>query len=128
MVMTTTKRTFNHGDLKSRRRKALQRLGTENPKCVLCDVTDPFCLHLHHVAGQANDEWTVILCLNHHAMITNAQKDLPLQIGTPSHPANRLGQILLGIAELLFLIIAMLREAGVFLVELGRTSIWVPSP
>ena len=69
-----SKRTFNHGDYETRRRKAIERLGREDGKCPFCGEDDPFCLHDHHVAGQEFDDTTVILCLNHHAKITNAHK------------------------------------------------------
>jgi hypothetical protein len=112
----------NHGDYEARYRKALERLGTNTPKCAHCGVTNPFCLQLHHIAGQANDSCTIILCHNHHAMITNAQKDHPLPVDDLSHPANRLGNIVLGIAELLLIAVEMLREAGRYLIEIARAA------
>lgn len=111
----------NHGDYEARHRKALERLGTGKPKCAVCDVTNPFILQLHHIAGQTNDPHTIILCHNHHGIITNAQKDHP-QADDPEHPANRLGNIVLGIVEVLLLIVEMLREAGRYLIELARAS------
>lgn len=112
----------NHGDYETRYRKALERLGTDKPKCAHCDVTNPFCLQLHHIAGQANDSCTIILCHNHHAMITNSQKDHPLPVDDLLHPANRLGNIVLGIAELLLIAVEMLREAGRYLIEIARAA------
>ena len=112
----------NHGDYETRYRKALERLGTDTPKCAHCDVANPFCLQLHHIAGEANDARTIIVCLNHHAMITNAQKDHPEPADDLSHPANRLGNIVLGIAELLLIAVEMLREAGRYLIEIARAA------
>jgi len=112
----------NHGDYEARYRKALERLGTDTPQCAFCDAMNPFCLQLHHIAGQENDARTIIVCLNHHAMITNAQKDHPSPVDDLSHPANRLGNIVLGIAELLLIAVEMLREAGRYLIEMARAA------
>lgn len=112
----------NHGDYETRYRKALERLGTDTPKCAHCDVINPFCLQLHHIAGQANDQRTIILCSNHHDVITNAQKDHPPPVDDLSHPANRLGNIVLGIAELLLIAVEMLQEAGRYLIGVARAA------
>ena len=34
-----------------RRQRALERLGTNDPRCVVCGYDDPLALELHHVAG-----------------------------------------------------------------------------
>jgi hypothetical protein len=33
--MSKSNRTFNHGDYETRHRKAMERLGTDNAKCVV---------------------------------------------------------------------------------------------
>ena len=35
-----------------RRQRALERLGSNNPRCVICGCDDPLALELHHVAGR----------------------------------------------------------------------------
>src|SRR6476620_9557812 len=106
-VPPRTKRTFEHGDYESRLRTAYERLGTTTPKCAICPETDPFCLELDHIGGRANAEETWILCRNHHAKMSNARKDHPGAVENLEHPANRLGNIVLGIVELLELIATM---------------------
>jgi hypothetical protein len=34
-----------------RRQRALERLGTNTPRCVACGHNDPHALELHHIAG-----------------------------------------------------------------------------
>ena len=50
----------------SQRQNALARLGTDQPCCVACGEGDWRCLELHHIAGRAYDETTVVLCRNCH--------------------------------------------------------------
>lgn len=119
--MSKRKRTFNHGDYESRRRKAVERLGMEG-KCPFCGEDDPFCLHVHHVAGQEFDDTTVILCLNHHAKITNAQKDHPPKIENCTDPSEVFAHIVLGIIELLWQIIDMLQRVADHLLDRARQS------
>src|SRR5436190_793925 len=51
-------------DSDRRKQKALERLGTNEPRCGDCPETDWRCLECHHVAGRALDGFTVILCAN----------------------------------------------------------------
>ena len=39
-----------------RRQRALERLGTNNPRCPFCGFDNPLALELHHIAGEAFDE------------------------------------------------------------------------
>ena len=51
---------MNELELKRERRKqrALERLGSNNPRCVACGFDDPLALELHHLAGRAfGDDW-----------------------------------------------------------------------
>jgi hypothetical protein len=49
-----------------RRQRALERLGNNNPRCVICGCDDPIALELHHVAGRAFGDDTVPVCRNCH--------------------------------------------------------------
>jgi hypothetical protein len=100
----------------ARRQRALERLGTDNPRCS-CGVDNPHCLERHHIAGQAYSEETVIRCRNCHRELSDLQKDHPEQIGSPPEPFERIGHFLLGIADLFELLIGKLREFAHVLIE-----------
>ena len=116
------KRTFNHGDPESRRRKAHERLGTDNPQCAFCNERDPVALQVHHVGQEQYDASTVIVCLNHHARLSDSQKDHPPKIGDAHDPREDFAHILLGLADLLKLAVEQLIRAAVFLLDLARLS------
>ena len=94
----------------ARRRRALERLGTKNPKCLFCDEDDPLCLELHHPAGRAYDGTTVIVCRNHHRKLSDRQKDQPDKIQDPPDRLEVIAHFLLGLADLFEFLIAKLRE------------------
>ena len=56
----------NDADYETRRQQAFARLGSDDPRCVVCGEDDWRCLELHHLAGQAYDDQLVILCRNCH--------------------------------------------------------------
>jgi hypothetical protein len=94
----------------TRRQNALDRLGSNNPCCCMCGIDDPTCLERHHLAGRKNDEFTVIVCRNHHRMLTNDQKDhAVLLAGTPPELTVLLN-LLLGLADFFQLLVQKLRE------------------
>ena len=66
-----------------RKQKALERLGTNTPVCVLCGETNWRCLELHHIAGQALDGTLAIVCRNCHRKLSDMQKDHPQPASTP---------------------------------------------
>lgn len=118
--MSKKERTFKHGDYYTRRRKAQERLGTDNPKCVYCDETEPVALHLHHIGQLKYDDKTIIVCLNHHARLSDAQKDHPPKIEGNNDPLEGFAHILLGIVDLLKIVIEQLVRASVFLLDRTR--------
>lgn len=95
-----------------RKQKALERLGTNTPVCVLCGETDWRCLELHHIAAQAFDGTPAIVCRNCHRKLSDMQKDHPEQTITPPDPLERIGHFLLGLADLFALLVDKLREFG----------------
>lgn len=100
-----------------RRQRALQRLGGGDPRCVFCGEDDPHCLELHHLAGQAYDDTTGILCRNCHRKASDLQRDHPARITKEPDTAEQIGHFLLGLADLFVLLVAKLREFGVMLIE-----------
>jgi len=95
-----------------RKQKALERLGTNNPICVLCGENNWRCLELHHIAGKAFDDTLTIVCRNCHRKLSDRQKDYPQHIGALSDPLTCVGHFLLGLADLLELLIVKLRDFG----------------
>ncbi len=136
--MSKRKTSFNHGDKETRRRKACERLGSEGPHCILGHQTNPHALELHHVAGREFDDETVCLCHNHHAVITDAQKDHPAKLDGCTNPLEGIGNLLFGLGELVAVVIEdigdhhlleflthlrwKLQETGTLLIEYARRT------
>ena len=68
-----------------RRQRALERLGMNNPRCVVCGYDDPLALELHHIAGRAHGDELVPVCRNCHRPLSDMQKDHPAAV--TSRPA-----------------------------------------
>ena len=78
-----------------REQGARERLGPINPKhlkCLYCDVTDPLILEKHHIAGRRYDNDTVIVCRNHHRLLSNFQKDHAAPIYENPHPLENIAR------------------------------------
>ncbi len=105
-----------------RRQRALQRLGSNNPRCLRCGEDNPHCLELHHIAGKAYDNALVPLCRNCHRKASDTQKDHPPKIGDPPSLAETAGEFLLGLADLFELLIDKCREFGGALIEWAKTQ------
>jgi len=107
------KRKHTYPDAETRLRKALERLGDDNPKCAHCPENDPRALQRHHVAGKAYGKATIAECSNCHAKLSDAQVDHPARIDDkPPTTFERIGHHLLGLADLLRLVAAKLDEIG----------------
>jgi hypothetical protein len=100
-----------------RKQKALERLGTNNPRCIRCGEDDWLCLERHHIAGQAFDDLTVIVCRNCHRKLSDNPKGYPQSDQTPPDPVECIGRFLLGLADLFESLVRKLREFGRFLIE-----------
>ena len=95
-----------------RRQRALDRLGTNTPRCTHCGECNPHCLEAHHIAGKAFDDETVIVCRNCHRKLSDEQKDHPGRASTPPDPLDRMGHFLLGLADLFRMLVGRLEEFG----------------
>jgi hypothetical protein len=103
----------------TRRQAALDRLGTNKPRCTVCGETDWRCLEAHHVAGRAYEEFRAIVCRNCHRKLSDMQKDQPPKIGDPPWTSERIGHFLLGLADFLLLLAEQLRRFGGELIALA---------
>lgn len=95
-----------------RKQARFEKFGTDTPACAICGEHDWRCLELHHVAGQKHDETVVILCANHHRIVTDDQKDHPSSEPAADPLFDRIGHFLLGLADMLKRIVDTLYEFG----------------
>ena len=110
-----------HLDYDERLEQQYRRLGTRNPTCVGCPEKDPFCLELHHLAGQRYHGDLVIVCRNCHRKLTNQQhEDTGGSEQREDSVLATIGRYLLGLCALLALILKTLREFGMWLIEAAR--------
>ena len=81
------------------RRAKRERLLGENPACVLCGLTaieslravERSVLEAHHIVGEANDdELTVPLCRNCHALISERERDAGVPRKRPATVLHKL--------------------------------------
>jgi hypothetical protein len=100
----------NYGDKESRRRRALERFGTDNPKCILTGEENPVALQLHHVAGHRFDDVVVPISLTVHAKASDLQKDHPSKIEGCKNPLERVGHLCLGLGDLVEVALDDLRD------------------
>lgn len=109
--------------VQERRKQArLERLGTNNPRCVTCGEADNRCFQKHHLGGRKNDPMTVTSCLNCHAKESDLQKNHPQQVKAPSDPLEAIGFFLLGLADLFALLMEKLRDFGHALIDRARAT------
>ena len=101
-----------------RKQRALERLGSNHPRCVLCGEADWRCLEFHHISGRAYGEEGVLMCRNCHRKVSDPQKDHPPAL-TDSQPVllERVGHFLAGLADLLEMLAAVMRGYGSQLFE-----------
>ena len=107
-----------HLDQEDRLEQHYRRLGTHEPRCVICGESDPRCLEKHHIAGRRYHTDTVIICRNDHCKITDDQLDhAPRGREPPKDKLTVIGLFLLGLCALLLLIVQRMREFGDWLIN-----------
>lgn len=105
-----------------RRQAAYRRLGSSNPRCLVCGERDWRCLELHHIAGRAYDPLGAILCRNCHRKQSDASAN---SVGPTDPPGmERLGHLLLGLAAFLEELVSRLRVYGKELITGAAVSPW----
>ena len=109
-------------EFERRKQRALERLGSNDPRCVSCCESDWRCLEAHHLAGRAYAEDTVIECKNCHSKLTDAQKDHPASTGEPPSQIEVIGRFLLGLADLFELLVEKCAEWGRYLIEMAAAN------
>ena len=102
-----------------RQRKAYERLGFPEPRCIVCGLDDLRCLELHHVAGRAHSEDQWPFCKNCHAVQTDAQADHPKKVAPPLDDLEVIGRFLLGLADIFEMLVTRFREHGETLIRMA---------
>ena len=97
-------------DRERRKQRALERLGTNNPRCPFCGINEPLAMELHHVAGRAFDDKLVPVCRNCHRVLSDWQKDHPPALAEPPSDLERTVHALFGLADMFELLAKWLRE------------------
>ncbi len=105
-----------------RRQRALERLGTNTPRCPLCGIDDPLALELHHIAGRDYDDELVPVCRNCHRLLSDRQKDHPPGNNRSASDPERIGHFLLGLADMFEMLVKRLREFAEKLFALENQS------
>jgi hypothetical protein len=100
-------------DRADRLEQQYRRLGRRDPSCLGCGESNPFCLELHHVAGRKHHEDVGIICRNCHRKLTDQQHDhIPPSASEGQGQDAAIGHYLLGLADVLFMIVNVLRKFG----------------
>jgi hypothetical protein len=103
----------------TRKQRAIERLGSNSPACVICGENDPLVLERHHVAGRAYDESAVIVCRNHHRILSDHQKDHPDKITEIPDYLETRAHLLFGLADFFELLVKIFRSFAAQLIELA---------
>jgi hypothetical protein len=109
-------------DRETRERQAKRRLGTERPACCHCGFSDWRALQRHHAIGQAYDGMTVIECANCHAILTDGQNDHPPCTADAPSMFDRIGRLLVNLADFFAELAKKLMEYGEFLLNSAPLS------
>jgi hypothetical protein len=116
------KRNTPTDDSERRKQGRLHKLGTNNPRCAECGNSDWRVIEEHHPAGQKNDELVVLVCANHHRILTDAQKDHLKTESNADDLLARIGNFLIGLADMLARILPRLYEFGEALIVLANET------
>src|SRR4051794_16408142 len=110
-------------DYERRRQSRLHKIGTNTPRCAICGDPDWRVIEEHHPDTRKRDHLVVLLCANHHRLVTDDQKDHPSENPECDELLVRIGNFILGLADMLALIIDRLYEYGNALVARANETI-----
>ncbi len=110
-------------DLERRKQQRLRKLGSQTPQCAVCGVRHWECLELHHIEGQAYGSTLAIVCTNCHARLSVQQYGHPQATAGSDLDLTTLARLLSGIADLLELVVAKIRDAVSTLVSRASSTV-----
>lgn len=105
-----------------RKQRRLGKLGTNDPHCAMCGLSDWRCMELHHAADFGRDDTTIIACANCHRIVTNDQSGHPAHNPNADPMLDMIGHFMLGLADMLRVIVAKLYEFAHTLIERAAPS------
>jgi hypothetical protein len=107
-----SKRQIPTDDHERRKQSRLHKLGTNTPRCAMCENSDWRVIEEHHPDSRKRDKLVVLLCANHHRIVTDDQKDHPPGEEGCDPFLLSVGNFLLGLVDMFAIIIERLREFG----------------
>jgi hypothetical protein len=113
-------------DHEKRKQNRLHKIGSNNPRCATCGNNDWRVLEEHHPGARKRDKLVVLLCANHHRIVTDDQKDHPKDHPNVDEFLARVGNFLLGLADMLRLVLDRLYEFGEELIVRANSNVSVP--
>lgn len=116
----------NDENLERRKQDRLHKVGTNNPYCAICGNSDWRCIEEHHPDTRKRDNLVVLLCANHHRLVTYDQKDHPKELPGCDEFIASVGKFLLGLADMLAVILERLYEYGEALIARANQSALKP--
>jgi hypothetical protein len=109
-----------------RKQSRLHKLGTNTPRCARCGNSDWRVIEEHHPDSRKRDKLVVLLCANHHRIVTDDQKDHPPGAEGCDLFLLSVGNFLLGLADMFAIIIERLYEFGEALIALANERVLKP--
>lgn len=109
-------------DQECRKQSRFHKLGTNSPRCCVCGNADWRVIEEHHPAGRKRDGRVVLVCANCHHILSDAQKDHPKTQPSADDLLAKIGNFLLGLADMLTLVLDCLREFGEALIARSKTG------
>jgi hypothetical protein len=113
-------------DYERRKQERLHKLGTNDPHCSCCSESDWRAIQQHHMAGEKHDDLTINICANDHLRLTDSQNDHPKTKPNADELLAKIGNFLLGLADLFELIFERLREFGEALIARANEAALKP--
>jgi hypothetical protein len=95
-----------------RKQARLHKLGTNTPRCAMCGNSDWRAIEEHHPDTRKRDDLVVLLCANHHRLVTYDQKDHPRELPGCDESLARIGTFLKGLVDMLRIVLDRLSEFG----------------
>ena len=108
--------------IERQKQNKLERLGTNYPACVICGEVHWNVFEKHHIAGCRYCDETVLHCKNCHAKATALQYGHPPLVDGEPTMEEKIGRLLLGLADFFELLIETLRKFGNYLIEAANNA------
>lgn len=122
MLRKKSKPTFKNNDgdnynteqkLLIKEQKAFDKFLAGNGCCLICFISNPGVLNEHHLAGRKHYWFTITVCANHHAILSQKQTSWPAEWLQPNlPPEKRMALLYRGLSDVFDLLHAETWEEG----------------